>query len=214
MTYARARRRGPTGWPGCWSARGAGPESLVALAAAALGRSWWWRSSPCSRPVRRTCRWTPATRPSRIAYLLDRRGAGAGAGHRRPPPALVPRPTRWCSPGDAAVDAPLTDADRAPVTDADRRRALRPGHPAYVHLHLRVDRPAQGRGGRAPARSPPTWPGPGTAYPGLAGTALLHSPVSFDLTVTGLLGPLPPAARSGWPAIDAPAARAGGRPTS
>ncbi|MEV0972893.1 non-ribosomal peptide synthetase [Microtetraspora glauca] len=30
----------------------------------------------------------------------------------------------------------------------------------------------------------------GTAYPGLAGEALLHSPIAFDLTVTGLFGPL------------------------
>ncbi|WP_067186434.1 non-ribosomal peptide synthetase [Microtetraspora niveoalba] len=30
----------------------------------------------------------------------------------------------------------------------------------------------------------------GETYPGLAGQALLHSPISFDLTVTGLFGPL------------------------
>ncbi|MGV9775612.1 non-ribosomal peptide synthetase [Streptosporangium sp. NPDC003464] len=30
----------------------------------------------------------------------------------------------------------------------------------------------------------------GAAYPGLAGQALLHSPISFDLTVTALFGPL------------------------
>ena len=49
-------------------------------------------------------------------------------------------------------------------------------------------------------------------YPGLAGVALLHSPVSFDLTVTGLLGTLTAGGTVRLAAIDEPAARAGGRP--
>ena len=49
-------------------------------------------------------------------------------------------------------------------------------------------------------------------YPGLAGVALLHSPVSFDLTVTGLLGTLTAGGTVRLAAIDDPAARAGGRP--
>ncbi|SFJ56881.1 amino acid adenylation domain-containing protein [Streptosporangium canum] len=52
----------------------------------------------------------------------------------------------------------------------------------------------------------------GTAYPGLAGQALLHSPISFDLTVTGLFGPLTVGGAVRFAALDDGVA-AGDRPT-
>jgi acyl-CoA synthetase (AMP-forming)/AMP-acid ligase II/acyl carrier protein len=51
------------------------------------------------------------------------------------------------------------------------------------------------------------------AYPSLSGTVLLHSPVSFDLTVTALLGPLTSGGTVRVAALDDPAARDGGAPT-
>ncbi len=125
----------------------------------------------------------PAHPAERIAYLLDDSAPAAvvcaDAGH----PALAGRPSTLPL-GDPAVRAALAAFD-GPAEDAD----VRPGDTAYVIYtsgstgrpkgvvveHRTVD------GYLAFAR---------TAYPGLAGRALVHSPPSFDLTVTGILGPL------------------------
>ncbi|MBT3153764.1 amino acid adenylation domain-containing protein [Streptomyces sp. CHD11] len=125
----------------------------------------------------------PGHPAERIADLLDDAAPAAvvcaDAGH----PALAGR----AAPvplGDPAVRAALAAFD-APAPDVE----VRPGDTAYVIYtsgstgrpkgvvveHRTVD------GYLAFARA---------AYPGLAGRALVHSPPSFDLTVTGILGPL------------------------
>ncbi|MEU3100296.1 amino acid adenylation domain-containing protein [Streptomyces griseoflavus] len=125
----------------------------------------------------------PGHPADRIAYLLDDSAPAAvvcaDAGH----PALAGRPAP-VPLGDPAVRAALAAYD-GPAPDAE----VRPGDTAYVIYtsgstgrpkgvvveHRTVD------GYLAFARA---------AYPGLAGRALVHSPPSFDLTVTGILGPL------------------------
>lgn len=90
---------------------------------------------------------------------------------------------------DPAVRAELLRYPGHPVDDAERGRPVHPRDLAYIIYtsgstgrpkgvaveHHTVD------GYLAFAR---------TAYPGLAEQALVHSPPSFDLTVTGLFGPL------------------------
>lgn len=170
-------------------ARGAGPGSLVALT---LPRSAdlvvailaVLKSGAGYVPV------DPAYPADRIAFMLS----------------------------DAAPVLTLTQplpegaGDGGDLTDADRRAHLRGGHPAYVIF-------TSGSTGRpkgvvvehhsvaaylAHARA---------AYPSLSGTVLMHSPVSFDLTVTALLGPLTSGGTIRLAALDDPAARAGGAPT-
>ncbi|MER7484432.1 amino acid adenylation domain-containing protein [Streptomyces sp. NPDC126497] len=125
----------------------------------------------------------PGHPAERIAFLLDDSAPAAvvcaDAGH----PALAGRPAP-VPLGDPAVRAALAAFD-GPAPDAE----VRPGDTAYVIYtsgstgrpkgvvveHRTVD------GYLAFARA---------AYPGLADRALVHSPPSFDLTVTGMLGPL------------------------
>ncbi|MFD1147579.1 amino acid adenylation domain-containing protein, partial [Saccharothrix hoggarensis] len=74
-------------------------------------------------------------------------------------------------------------------TDADRRSPLRPGHPAYViYTSGSTGRP---KGVVVEHRSVADYLGwTAAAYPSATGAAVLHSPVSFDLTVTALYTPL------------------------
>ncbi|GAA1545160.1 hypothetical protein GCM10009730_62780 [Streptomyces albidochromogenes] len=75
------------------------------------------------------------------------------------------------------------------VTDDERGREVRAVDPAYViHTSGSTGTP---KGVVVPHRGLAAYLGWALkAYPGLAGTALLHSAVSFDLTVTTLFGPL------------------------
>ncbi|MGP4051169.1 non-ribosomal peptide synthetase [Streptomyces sp. 2A115] len=75
------------------------------------------------------------------------------------------------------------------VTDDERGREVRAVDPAYViHTSGSTGTP---KGVVVPHRGLAAYLGWALkAYPGLAGTALLHSVVSFDLTVTTLFGPL------------------------
>ncbi|WP_447009850.1 non-ribosomal peptide synthase/polyketide synthase [Saccharothrix hoggarensis] len=77
----------------------------------------------------------------------------------------------------------------ADLTDRDRTRPLTTRDPAYViYTSGSTGRP---KGVVVEHRSVVnylSWAG--EVYPGLRGAAVLHSPVSFDLTVTTLLGPL------------------------
>ncbi|MEU9067499.1 amino acid adenylation domain-containing protein [Streptomyces sp. NPDC048306] len=125
----------------------------------------------------------PGHPAERIAFLLDDSAPAAvvcaGTGH----PALAGRPST-VPLGDPAVRTALAAFD-GPSLDAD----VRPEDTAYVIYtsgstgrpkgvvveHRTVD------GYLAFARA---------AYPGLADRALVHTPPSFDLTVTGILGPL------------------------
>ena len=127
-----AERGGRAGWRGIWRRVGAGPESVVAVvlersAGAGRRRSW-----ACSRPGRRTCRSTRATRRSGSAFML----ADAG-------PALVvtARGHRGgrCPAGGAVPVLVLDDPAVAAAGGSARLPArrgrpgrLRAGHPAYV----------------------------------------------------------------------------------
>ncbi|WP_405107334.1 amino acid adenylation domain-containing protein [Micromonospora sp. NBC_01405] len=185
-------------------ARGAGPETRVALA---LPRSMdllvailaVLKSGAAYVPV------DIGYPAARIGYLLT---------DAEPALVLADADTAANVPGDALVLDPLTaaDLDAADLTDADRAAPLRPDHPAYVlYTSGSTGRP---KGVVVEHRSVTAYLAWARhTYPGLAGTALLHSPVSFDLTVTGLLGPLTAGGTVRLAAIDEPAARAGGRPT-
>jgi amino acid adenylation domain-containing protein len=181
--------------------RGAGPESLVALALPrgadlVVAILAVLKSGAGYLPV------DTAYPAERIAFMLaDAAPALVLAHEGTATPDGVPRLTLPAEPSD--VDTNLTDADR--------RAPLRGEHPAYVIY-------TSGSTGRpkgvvvehgavnaylAYARA---------AYPSLAGTVLSHSPVAFDLTVTTLLGPLTAGGTIRLAAIDDPAARAGGAP--
>ncbi|MBQ0902240.1 non-ribosomal peptide synthetase [Micromonospora sp. U21] len=142
---------------------------------------------------------------NRIGYLLA---------DAEPALVLATPQTAALAPTDALVLGPTTavDLDDADLTDDDRRAPLRPEHPAYLlYTSGSTGRPKGVLVEHRAVTAYLAW-ARGT-YPGLAGTALLHSPVSFDLTVTGLLGPLTAGGTVRLAGIDTPAARAGGPPT-
>ncbi|GGS36121.1 amino acid adenylation domain-containing protein [Actinokineospora fastidiosa] len=93
----------------------------------------------------------------------------------------------------AGIDLPETGVPRLLVEHARdlglTRSGLRPGHPAYViYTSGSTGRP---KGVVVEHRSVADYLGWTTAaYPSASGAALLHSPVSFDLTVTALYTPL------------------------
>ncbi|WFE35336.1 amino acid adenylation domain-containing protein [Micromonospora sp. WMMD975] len=185
-------------------ARGAGPETRVALV---LPRSCELvvallavlKSGAAYVPV------DPAYPAARISYLL----ADAT------PTLVVAVPdTAALASGDALVLDGEVGADQPDddLTDADRVAPLRPEHPAYVlHTSGSTGRPKGVVVEHRAVTAYLAWAR--AAYPGLAGVALLHSPVSFDLTVTGLLGTLTAGGTVRLAAIDSTDARAGGRPS-
>ncbi|TSB21208.1 amino acid adenylation domain-containing protein, partial [Streptomyces benahoarensis] len=98
------------------------------------------------------------------------------------------------SPSQVVLDAPdmakaLTDIDARNLTDADRLASLTPAHAAFaIFTSGSTGRP---KGVMVEHRSLVrylAWAR--RAYDSVAGGALVHSPVSFDLTVTGLFAPL------------------------
>ncbi|MEU2612178.1 amino acid adenylation domain-containing protein [Micromonospora sp. NPDC007271] len=184
-------------------ARGAGPETRVALA---LPRSCELvvailavlKSGAAYVPIDTTY---PA---GRIAYLLE-----------DAEPALVvavPDTAALVPAGALVLDGEVgSDQPDDDLTDADRVAPLLPAHPAYVlYTSGSTGRPKGVVVEHRAVTAYLAWAR--HTYPGLAGTALLHSPVSFDLTVTGLLGTLTAGGTVRLAAIDSPTARAGGRP--
>ncbi|HEY0452780.1 amino acid adenylation domain-containing protein [Actinophytocola sp.] len=185
--------------------RGAGPESLVALALPrgadlVVAILAVLKSGAGYLPV------DTAYPAERIAFMLaDAAPTLVIATPDATLPAGVPRLT---PPADLATSGSTVDTNLA---DADRRTPLRGEHPAYViYTSGSTGRPkgvvVEHRAANAYlayARE---------AYPSLAGTVLTHSPVSFDLTVTALLGPLTAGGTVRLAAIDDPAARTGGAP--
>ncbi|MDA5280826.1 non-ribosomal peptide synthetase [Streptomyces sp. Isolate_45] len=165
------------------TARGAGPGELVAVA---MERSAELvvtllavlKSGAAYVPV------DPAYPQERISYLLQDAA----------PRLLVT--TR-----SAAAALPASDVERIVVDDAPTAAAIAagpataptgrpdPAHPAYViYTSGSTGRP---KGVVVEHRSVVDYLGwAGSAYAGAAGLALLHSPVSFDLTVTALFTPL------------------------
>ncbi|MFG3302961.1 amino acid adenylation domain-containing protein [Micromonospora chersina] len=183
--------------------RGAGPETRVALA---LPRSCELvvamlavlKSGAAYVPV------DTGYPAGRIAYLLEDAA-----------PALVvatPDTAALVPAGALVLDGELgADQPDGDLTDADRRSPLRPEHPAYVlYTSGSTGRPKGVVVEHRAVTAYLAWAR--HTYPGLAGVALLHSPVSFDLTVTGLLGTLTAGGTVRLAAVDEPAARAGGRP--
>jgi amino acid adenylation domain-containing protein len=181
--------------------RGAGPGELVALA---LPRSAELlvailavlKSGAAYLPV------DTAYPAGRIAYLIE---------DAAPALVLAGRETVALVPAGALVldgEAAGHDAD---LSDAERTAPLLPAHPAYVlYTSGSTGRPKGVVVEHRAVHAYLAWAR--ATYPGLAGTALLHSPVSFDLTVTGLLGPLTAGGTVRLAAIDEAAARAGGPP--
>ncbi|MEC3980975.1 non-ribosomal peptide synthetase [Amycolatopsis sp. H20-H5] len=95
-------------------------------------------------------------------------------------------------PGEIAVASVASAAESGPdhdLADADRTSPLRPENLAYViYTSGSTGRP---KGVTVQHDTLATYLAFAVAeYPGLAGGALLHSPVAFDLTVTALYGPL------------------------
>ena len=90
---------------------------------------------------------------------------------------------------DPAVQAVVGAHDGGPVTDAERAVPRSAAHPAYlIFTSGSTGRP---KGVVVEHRSVAGYLHRArTAYPAAAGRSLLHSPVSFDLTVTALYTPL------------------------
>jgi amino acid adenylation domain-containing protein len=166
--------------------RGAGPEGLVAIAmppsagliVAVLAVL---KSGAAYVPV------DPAYPADRVGFLLadtcpvavlTTALAGQGLPGEAPRVALD-------DPGIVAALSGLADGD---LVGAERSGQLGPSSPAYViYTSGSTGRP---KGVVIEHRSLVNYLAAAEGYPGAARGALLHSPVSFDLTVTGLFGPL------------------------
>ncbi|MES9525481.1 amino acid adenylation domain-containing protein [Streptomyces capoamus] len=140
----------------------------------------------------------------RVAFMLeDARPAVIVADG--PPDSL---PHGAVSPAGLAADQyPGTD-----LTDADRVRPLGPDNGAYViYTSGSTGRP---KGVQVEHRAMTAYlEFARHAYPGLAGTAVVQSPISFDFTVTGVFGTLTAGGRLHMAALGDPAPDGLGRPS-
>ncbi|MFG2846319.1 non-ribosomal peptide synthase/polyketide synthase [Kitasatospora sp. NPDC048296] len=169
--------------------RGAGPEGIVSLtlprsAELVVALLAVAKSGAAYQPI------DPQYPAERIAYMLS---------DAAPVLLLTDRATVEVVPAESAVPRLLLDAEETLTalsalpgtdpTDVDRLAPLTPNHPVYViYTSGSTGRP---KGVVVEHRSLANylgWSGP--SYPGAQGTALVHSPVSFDLTVVGLYTPL------------------------
>ncbi|WP_405365969.1 amino acid adenylation domain-containing protein [Kitasatospora sp. NBC_00039] len=103
-------------------------------------------------------------------------------------PADDTRPRLWLDAAETA--AALAERPDHDLSDQERTLALRQGNIAYViYTSGSTGRPKGVLVNHASVLQYLAWAA--DVYPALAGgTALLHSPISFDLTVTALFGPL------------------------
>ncbi|MFE7610155.1 amino acid adenylation domain-containing protein [Streptomyces celluloflavus] len=168
------------------AARGVGPEDVVAVAArpsadlvvALIGVL---KAGAAYLPL------APDHPAERTAFILQEASPALvlsdSAGLRALPEGLSPLPVEGAGSDGAGRPHP------GPLTDRDRTVPLRPGHPAYVlYTSGSTGRP---KGVVVEHRSLADyvrWAA--GAYPGAAGGAVLHSPLTFDLTVTSLYPPL------------------------
>ncbi|AZS73315.1 non-ribosomal peptide synthetase [Streptomyces lydicus] len=169
------------------AARGVGPESYVAVAMP--------RSVELVVALMAVLKAGGAYLPLDPSYPADRLGfmledvapvlvlTGRGVVEEVPAPCPL---LRLDEPGTAAEVAAQSAAD---LTDADRGGPLSLDNAAFVIFTSgSTGRP---KGVTVQHRSLDgylSWTR--SAYPGVAGTALVHSPVAFDLTATGLFAPL------------------------
>ncbi|OON72931.1 non-ribosomal peptide synthetase [Streptomyces tsukubensis] len=166
--------------------RGVGPEDVVAVAArpsadlvvALIGVL---KAGAAYLPL------APDHPSERTALILQEASPALvlsdSAGLRALPEGLSPLPVENAGADGAGGPRP------GPPTDRDRTAPLRPGHPAYIlYTSGSTGRP---KGVVVEHRSLADyvrWAA--LAYPGSAGGAVLHSPLTFDLTVTSLYPPL------------------------
>ncbi|MEU9379301.1 amino acid adenylation domain-containing protein, partial [Streptomyces sp. NPDC048255] len=169
-------------------ARGAGPEQLVAIA---LPRSVdqitavlaVLKCGAAYVPI------DPEYPAERIQFMIEDAGPALlltdGATAPGLPSGAVPQLVLDQEDTAAAVAAQSADSP----TDGDRRVPLRPSHPAYViYTSGSTGTP---KGVVVEHRSVAdylAWTG--ASYPSAQGAAILHSTLSFDLTVTALFTPL------------------------
>ncbi|WP_198535037.1 non-ribosomal peptide synthetase, partial [Streptomyces natalensis] len=165
-------------------AQGVGPERFVAIALprcveAAVAILAVTKAGAAYLPI------DPDYPVDRIAYVL---------GDARPALLITDEKTAGRIPdtGLTLMTIEATDTRGLPVTnptDADRVSEAKTSHPAFViYTSGSTGRP---KGVVVEHRSLNlylSWAH--AAYPAMSGRALVHSPLAFDLTVTGLLGPL------------------------
>ncbi|WP_326767596.1 amino acid adenylation domain-containing protein [Streptomyces sp. NBC_01591] len=168
--------------------RGAGPERFVAVAlpksvelvvallAVVKAGAAYLPLDP-GHPAERLAGMLADVAP--VAVLTDAATAGALPGG--PAPHLVL--------DDPAIVTELTGHPAADLTDAERTAPLRPAHPVFViHTSGSTGRP---KGVVVEHRSLNVYLAwARQAYGAVSGRALVHSPVAFDLTATGLYAPL------------------------
>ena len=117
-----------------------------------------------------------------------------------------------CGLPDGGSDPDAGKHPAAEVADDDRLSASGPDHIAYViYTSGSTGRPKGVLVQHGSVHAYLSWAR--AAYPGMAGTALVHSPVTFDLTVTGLLGPLCVGGTVRLATLDDIRARSGGPPS-
>ncbi|MGW9176669.1 amino acid adenylation domain-containing protein, partial [Streptomyces decoyicus] len=168
--------------------RGIGPEQVVAVA---LPRSAdlvvallaVLKTGAAYLPVE------PAHPAERLRFLLDDARAVCGLTSHAVAADLPATGLRWILLDDTETARETGEQPEHDPSDTDRTTALRPGHPAYViYTSGSTGRP---KGVLVEHRALASYLHFARgAYPGTAGTALLHSPVSFDLTVTTLFASL------------------------
>ncbi|WP_066949699.1 non-ribosomal peptide synthetase [Microtetraspora fusca] len=163
---------------------GAGPESLVAVCAepcldllpALLGV---WKAGAGYVPV------DPAYPADRVAYMLGDSGAGLVLTQKH----LLDTVRKALRSGADSEVLAIDEPAEWPASSGTAGDASTPDAVAYViYTSGSTGTP---KGVAVEHGSVAAYLGwAGATYPGLAGQALLHSPISFDLTVTALFGPL------------------------
>ncbi|WP_190200240.1 non-ribosomal peptide synthetase, partial [Streptomyces djakartensis] len=168
--------------------RGIGPEQVVAVAlprsadlvVALLAVA---KAGAAYLPV------DPAHPAARLRYVLADARAACGLTLSTLAADLPETGLNWLAVDDPEVARAAEEQPEHDPSDADRETGLRPAHPAYViYTSGSTGRP---KGVLVEHRALAAYLDfARRAYPGTAGTALLHSPVSFDLTVTALFASL------------------------
>ena len=125
-------------WPRICARSASAPNELVGLSRRAQRRCRRSASSPSSRPAAPTCRSTRSTRPSASRSCSRMRGVRVVLTQR----PLAVRALRALPVTSICLDEPLArpTPPRAPAGECRSRRG-----PGLRHLHLGLDRPAQGR---------------------------------------------------------------------